>query len=246
MNLSLSGRNVLVTGGAGGIGIEIVRSLVYLDANVIISGSNEQKLKICAEKFDPPLKFVKADLQNMSEIEILADTTLKKFEDKIDILINNAGVTKDNLILRMKENDWMDVININLNSTFILTKNILRSMLKKRYGRIINISSVVGSSGNIGQSNYSASKAGLEGMSKSMALEVASRNITVNCVAPGFIETEMTKDLLDKNSELIKKKIPVGRIGVPNEVASLVCFLASEQASYITGQTIHINGGLYV
>ena len=146
----------------------------------------------------------------------------------------------------MKENDWMDVININLNSTFILTKNILRSMLKKRYGRIINISSVVGSSGNIGQSNYSASKAGLEGMSKSMALEVASRNITVNCVAPGFIETEMTKDLLDKNSELIKKKIPVGRIGFPNEVASLVCFLASEQASYITGQTIHINGGLYI
>ena len=246
MNLSLRGRNVLVTGGAGGIGIEIVRSLVSLDANVIISGSNEKKLKSCAEKFEPALKFIKADLHNMSEIESLADVTLKKFEDKIDILINNAGITKDNLILRMKENDWMDVININLNSTFLLSKNILRSMLKKRYGRIINISSVVGSSGNIGQSNYSASKAGIEGMSKSMALEVASRNITVNCVAPGFIETEMTKDLLNKNSELIKKNIPVGRIGFPNEVASLVCFLASEQASYITGQTIHINGGLYI
>ena len=246
MNLSLRGRNVLVTGGAGGIGIEIVRSLVSLDANVIISGSNEKKLKSFAEKFEPTLKFIKADLQNMSEIESLADVTLKKFEDKIDILIINAGITKDNLILRMKENDWMDVININLNSTFLLSKNILRSMLKKRYGRVINISSVVGSSGNIGQSNYSASKAGIEGMSKSMALEVASRNITVNCVAPGFIETEMTKDLLNKNSELIKKNIPVGRIGFPNEVASLVCFLASEQASYITGQTIHINGGLYI
>ena len=246
MNLSLSGRNVLITGGAGGIGVEIVKSLVSLNANVIISGSNEQKLKSYAEKFNPVLKFVKADLQNTSDIENLVDTSLKKFEDKIDILINNAGITQDNLILRMRDNEWMDVININLNSIFFLSKNILRSMLKKRYGRIINISSVVGSSGNIGQSNYSASKAGLEGMSKSMALEVASRNITVNCVAPGFIETEMTKDLLDKNSELIKKKIPVGRIGFPNEVASLVCFLASEQASYITGQTIHINGGLYI
>ena len=246
MNLSLSGRNVLITGGAGGIGVEIVKSLVSLNANVIISGSNEQKLKSYAEKFNPVLKFVKADLQNTSEIENLVDTSLKKFEDKIDILINNAGITQDNLILRMRDNEWMDVININLNSIFFLSKNILRSMLKKRYGRIINISSVVGSSGNIGQSNYSASKAGLEGMSKSMALEVASRNITVNCVAPGFIETEMTKDLLNKNSELIKNNIPVGRIGLPNEVASLVCFLASEEASYITGQTIHINGGLYI
>ena len=246
MNLSLSGRNVLITGGAGGIGVEIVKSLVSLNANVIISGSNEQKLKSYAEKFNPVLKFVKADLQNISEIENLVDRSLKKFEDKIDILINNAGITQDNLILRMRDNEWMDVININLNSIFFLSKNILRSMLKKRYGRIINISSVVGSSGNIGQSNYSASKAGLEGMSKSMALEVASRNITVNCVAPGFIETEMTKDLLNKNSELIKNNIPVGRIGLPNEVASLVCFLASEEASYITGQTIHINGGLYI
>ena len=154
---------------------------------------------------------------------------------------------RDNLILRMKETEWNEVININLNSTFILTKKvILKSMIKKRFGRIINISSVVGSSGNPGQSNYSASKAGIEGMSKSMAIEFASRNITVNCVAPGFIETEMTRELLDKNAEAIRKNIPLGRVGLPHEVASLVSFLASDQASYITGQTIHINGGLYV
>ncbi len=146
----------------------------------------------------------------------------------------------------MKESEWSEVINLNLSSTFFLTKKILKFMLKNRYGRIINISSVVGSSGNIGQSNYAASKAGVEGMSKSIALEVASRNITVNCVAPGFIDTDMTKDLLTKNGDIIKKNIPMGRVGLTNEVANLVSFLASDQAGYITGQTIHINGGLYV
>ena len=146
----------------------------------------------------------------------------------------------------MKESEWSEVINLNLSSTFFLTKKILKSMIKNRYGRIINISSVVGSSGNIGQSNYAASKAGVEGMSKSLALEVASRNITVNCVAPGFIDTDMTKDLLTKNGDIIKKSIPMGRVGLTNEVANLVSFLASDQAGYITGQTIHINGGLYM
>jgi 3-oxoacyl-[acyl-carrier protein] reductase len=146
----------------------------------------------------------------------------------------------------MKDSEWNDVINLNLNSTFYLTKFFLKYMIKNRYGRIINISSVVGSSGNLGQANYAASKSGIEGMSRSMALEVASRNITINCVAPGFIETEMTKNILSKNEEILKKNIPMGRVGLPDEVASLVSFLASDAAGYITGQTIHINGGLYI
>lgn len=246
MNINLNGKNVLVTGGSGGIGGEIVKNLHTLGANLMISGSNEQKLKKYADQFSPSLKFFVADLKIISNVENLADKTLESFNYKIDILINNAGITRDNLILRMKESEWNEVINVNLNSTFFLTKKILKNMIKNRYGRIINISSVVGSSGNLGQSNYSASKAGIEGMSKSMALEVASRNITVNCVAPGFIETEMTEALLAKNGDVLKKNIPMGRVGLPNEVANLVSFLASDQAAYITGQTIHVNGGLYI
>ncbi|MBF97251.1 MAG: 3-oxoacyl-[acyl-carrier-protein] reductase FabG [Alphaproteobacteria bacterium MarineAlpha9_Bin4] len=246
MNINFSDKNVLVTGGAGGIGAEIVKSLHSLGANILISGSNQLKLKNFANEFNPNLQFVSADLKILKDLENLADSALEKFNNKIDILINNAGVTRDNLTLRMKESEWNEVINLNLNSTFFLTKKILKFMIKNRYGRIINISSVVGSSGNLGQSNYSASKAGIEGMSKSIALEVASRNITVNCVAPGFIETEMTKDLLAKNADNLKKNIPLGRVGLPDEVANLVSFLASDQAGYITGQTIHINGGLYI
>ena len=246
MNINFSDKNVLVTGGAGGIGAEIVKSLHSLGANILISGSNQLKLKNFANEFNPNLQFVSADLKILKDLENLADSALEKFNNKIDILINNAGVTRDNLTLRMKESEWNEVINLNLNSTFFLTKKILKFMIKNRYGRIINISSVVGSSGNLGQSNYSASKAGIEGMSKSIALEVASRNITVNCVAPGFIKTEMTKDLLAKNADNLKKNIPLGRVGLPDEVANLVSFLASDQAGYITGQTIHINGGLYI
>ena len=246
MKISLSGKNVLVTGGAGGIGMEIVKSLSHLNANVMISGSNEQKLQNYSDEFDPPLLFTTADFKKQMDIEKLASEAIEKFDGKIDVLINNAGITRDNLTLRMKDDEWHEVININLNSTFYLTKKILRGMVKNRFGRIINISSVVGSSGNLGQSNYSASKAGIEGMSKSIALEVASRNITVNCVAPGFIETEMTKKILVQNGDLIKKNIPMGRVGLPDEVASIVSFLASDLSSYITGQTIHVNGGLYI
>ena len=246
MKISLKGKNVLVTGGAGGIGKEIVKSLHYLDANVMISGSNNSKLENYSSQFSPPLLYKVADLKSPLDIEKLAKEAIDKFDSKVDILINNAGITRDNLTLRMKEEEWDEVINVNLNSTFSLIKKILRSMVKNRYGRIINISSVVGSSGNLGQSNYSASKAGIEGMSKSIALEVASRNITVNCIAPGFIETEMTKNLLVQSGEIIKKNIPIGRVGLPNEVAGLVSFLASDNASYITGQTIHVNGGLYI
>ena len=246
MKINLNEQNALVTGGAGGIGGEIVKFLHESGANVMISGSNEIKLKSYANRYSPPLTSFKADLKIFSELENLADFTLKNFDNKIDILINNAGITKDNLALRMKDNDWKEVIDLNLNSTFFLTKIILKSMIKNRYGRIINISSVVGTSGNVGQSNYSASKAGIEGMSRSLALEVASRNITINCVAPGFIETDMTKELIINNKDKLQDSIPMGRVGLPSEVAGLVAFLASNQASYITGQTIHINGGLYI
>ncbi|RPH04168.1 MAG: 3-oxoacyl-[acyl-carrier-protein] reductase [Alphaproteobacteria bacterium TMED93] len=246
MNINLEKKNVLVTGGSGGIGSEIVKSIHSLGANILISGSNEQKLENFSNQFNPPLLNYSADLSKKNDIEKLAERTLEKFDNKLDILINNAGITKDNLTLRMKDSEWNDVINLNLNSTFYLTKFFLKYMIKNRYGRIINISSVVGSSGNLGQANYAASKSGIEGMSRSMALEVASRNITINCVAPGFIETEMTKNILSKNEETLIKNIPMGRIGLPDEVASLVSFLASDAAGYITGQTIHINGGLYI
>tara|TARA_B100001989_G_scaffold11075_1_gene7042 strand:+ start:89 stop:829 length:741 start_codon:yes stop_codon:yes gene_type:complete len=246
MNINFKDKNVLVTGAAGGIGSEIVKSMHSLGASIIISGSNEKKLANFSNQFSSPLLYYPADLSKYDDIEQLVNNTLDKFNNKLDILINNAGITKDNLMLRMKDSEWSDVINLNLNSTFYLTKLFLRYMIKNRYGRIINISSVVGSSGNLGQANYSASKAGIEGMSKSIALEVASRNVTINCVAPGFIETEMTKDILAKNEESLKNKIPMGRVGFPDEVASLVSFLASDEAGYITGQTIHINGGLYL
>ena len=246
MNISLKQRNVLVTGGAGGIGAEIVKSMYSLGANVLISGSNEQKLEKLSNNFSNPLLYFAADLSKSDDIERLVDRTLEKFNNKLDILINNAGITRDNLTLRMKDSEWSDVINLNLNSSFYLTKFFLKNMIKNRYGRVINISSVVGSSGNLGQANYAASKAGIEGMSKSIALEVASRNITINCVAPGFIETDMTKNLLSKNEDALKRSIPMGRVGLPNEVANVVSFLASDAAGYITGQTIHVNGGLYI
>lgn len=246
MNISLKQRNVLVTGGAGGIGAEIVKSMYSLGANVLISGSNEQKLEKLSNNFSNPLLYFAADLSKSDDIDRLVDRTLEKFNNKLDILINNAGITRDNLTLRMKESEWSEVINLNLNSSFYLTKFFLKNMIKNRYGRVINISSVVGSSGNLGQANYAASKAGIEGMSKSIALEVASRNITINCVAPGFIETDMTKNLLSKNEDALKRSIPMGRVGLPNEVANVVSFLASDAAGYITGQTIHVNGGLYI
>ena len=246
MNINLKDRNVLVTGGAGGIGAEIVKSMYALGANILISGSNKLKLEKQSNSFSNPLLYFAADLSKRDDIEKLVERTLEKFNNKLDILINNAGITRDNLTLRMKDSEWNDVINLNLNSTFYLTRVFLKNMIKNRFGRVINISSVVGSSGNLGQANYSASKAGIEGMSKSMALEVASRNITINCVAPGFIETDMTKDLLSKNEDSLRKSIPMGRVGSPDEIANVVSFLASDAAGYITGQTIHVNGGLYI
>ena len=244
MNLNLSNKNVLITGGTGGIGKTLVKAMNNEGANLLITGTNEEKLQKFVQNFSGKVDYVACDLSNIKNISNILLSIEKVFDNKVDVLVNNAGITCDNIALRMKEEEWNKVININLNSTFFLTKEIIKLMIKKRYGRVVNISSVVASSGNAGQTNYCASKAGIEAMSRSLALEVAKRGITINCLAPGFIETNMTENILKNNKELILSKIPVDRIGVPADVASMVCFLSSDNASYITGQTIHINGGM--
>ncbi len=244
MNENLDHKNVLITGAAGGIGKAIVNSFDSDQYNLLLAGTNNFRLEAITKELNTDAKYVVCDFSNHKNIENIINKVEESFDNRIDILVNNAGITRDNLAIRMKDEEWLEVINLNLNSTFFLTKEITKRMVKKRYGRIVNISSVVGSSGNIGQANYAASKAGLEGMTKSLALEVSSRGITVNCIAPGFIETAMTKELLEKNKEKILERIPMNKIGSPKDVSSLTKFLASEEASYITGQTFHVNGGM--
>tara|TARA_B100000029_G_C17423119_1_gene905064 strand:- start:177 stop:920 length:744 start_codon:yes stop_codon:yes gene_type:complete len=244
MNENLDHKNVLITGAAGGIGKAIVNSFDSDQYNLLLAGTNNSRLEAITKELNADAKYVVCDFSNHKNIENIINKVEESFDNRIDILVNNAGITRDNLAIRMKDEEWLEVINLNLNSTFFLTKEITKRMLKNRYGRIVNISSVVGSSGNIGQANYAASKAGLEGMTKSLALEVSSRGITVNCIAPGFIETAMTKELLEKNKEKILERIPMNKIGSPKDVSSLTKFLASEEASYITGQTFHVNGGM--
>lgn len=244
MNINLKNKNVLVTGGSGGIGSEIVKSIYSLGANILISGSNEQKLENFSNQFNPPLLNYSADLSKKNDIEKLAERTLEKFDNKLDILINNAGITKDNVFLRMQKDQWDDVINVNLNSNFFLTKLVIKGMIKKRWGRIVNITSAVAKMGNAGQANYVASKSAIEGFSRTLAQEVASRNITINCVAPGFVDTDILSTIEPEKLKDMTKNIPVGRIGTPEDVSNAVFFLSSEESSYITGQVIHVNGGL--
>ena len=241
----LEGKKALITGASGGIGKEIANVLIKHNAQVCISGRNLDELNALKELLGDKCHVVTCDLSKKDEIIEL----IKKTDEvlgHIDILINNAGITKDNIFLRMSESEWEDVLNVNLNSTFSILKLITRGMIKRRYGRIINISSVVGVTGGAGQVNYSASKAGLIGLTKSLSQEVATRNITVNCIAPGFIETPMTEQLDDKRKDVILNSIPMNRIGTPEDLSSAIIFLASQESSYITGQTIHINGGLYM
>ena len=244
MQVKVQNQNILITGATGGIGRSIVKRFDGDNNNLFIIGTNDDKLNALSQELKSSTKYLSCDFNNYKNIKNIITKVNEELDNKIDILINNAGITRDNLTLRMKEEDWNDVINLNLNSTFFLTKEILKFMVKNRFGRIINISSVVGSSGNLGQANYAASKAGLEGMTKSIALEVASRGITVNCIAPGFIETAMTSDILEKNKDKIINNIPIKRIGEPDDISSLTKFLASDKASYITGQTFHVNGGM--
>ena len=235
-------KNALITGATGGIGLAIVEVLSK-KYNLILVARNEKKLDEISSKNNSILKCMKCDLSDVNEIKVLTEKIIK---DKInvDILVNNAGINNDSLFLRMNSDKWEDVIKTNLTSNFHLTNQISKLMIKQRWGRIINITSVVGHTGNLGQANYSASKAGIIGMSKSIALELAKRNITVNCISPGFIESNMTDLLSEDQKESILKKIPLESIGSPYDVAYCVNFLASEESRYITGETIHVNGGL--
>ena len=242
---SLKDKKALITGASGGIGKELARVLVEYDAEVCISGRNVEELNELKESLGDKCHIVPCDLSNKNEISELVSKS-EEVLGQIDILVNNAGITKDNIFLRMSDQEWEDVLNINLNSTFNILKLITKGMVKRKYGRIINISSVVGATGGAGQVNYAASKAGLIGLTKSLSQELATRNITVNCIAPGFIETPMTENLDDNRKDIIISSIPANRIGTPKDLSSAVIFLASQESSYITGQTIHINGGLYM
>ena len=244
MNINLKKKNVLVTGGSGGIGSEIVNSIHSLGANILISGSNEQKLENFSNQFNPPLLNYSADLSKKNDIEKLAERTLEKFDNKLDILINNAGITKDNILPRMKEDEWLDVIQTNLTGSFYTSQRAIKQMMKNKWGRIIFISSVVGISGNQGQSNYAASKAGLIGLAKSISKELGSRNITSNVIAPGYIETDMTSFLDDGNKENIIEQLSIKRIGKPEDISNVVAFLCNDESEYITGQVIPVDGGL--
>ena len=242
--MNLKNKKVLITGATGGIGNSLVEKFHSYEAKIIATGTNEEKLSLIKNKYKT-VKIEKFDISKHNEIENFINKIGEEFENKIDILINNAGVTSDNLSIRMKEEEWKKVIDINLTSTFLLSKNTIKKMLKNKKGKIINITSVVGHTGNIGQANYTASKAGLVAMSKSFALEYGKKNINVNCVSPGFISTEMTNKIEQNYKEILKSRIPLDRFGEPKEVANTVLFLCSNLSDYITGETIHVNGGMY-
>ena len=242
--IDLKNLNIILTGATGVIGNSILDKLISAGANVIATGTNEQKLKIIQDKYKD-LNVVKFNMSDHGNIEQFVEDCSKNFSNKIDVLINNAGITKDNLSLRMKEDEWKKVIDINLTSTFLITKSVLKKMLKLKNGKIINVTSVVGHTGNIGQANYAASKAGIIAMSKSLALEYGKKNITVNCVSPGFILSNMTAQISEEHRELMKSRISLNKFGNPEDVANSIAFLSSELSDYITGETLHVNGGMY-
>jgi 3-oxoacyl-[acyl-carrier protein] reductase len=239
----LAGKTALVTGASGGIGGEIARALHQRGATVTLSGTRREALEALAAELGERAHVVVADLGEPADVEALVPAA-EAAMGSLDILVNNAGLTRDNLFMRMKDAEWDQVIAVNLTAAFRLSRAALKGMMKRRHGRIVSITSVVGATGNPGQGNYAASKAGLTGMTKSLAAEVASRDITVNCVAPGFIETAMTGALNEKQRESILSRVPAGRLGRPGEVAAAVVYLASAEAAYVTGQTLHVNGGM--
>ena len=242
--ISFKNKNILITGASGGIGNALVKKFVALGGNVLGTGTKTEKLDMIKKQY-PNIKIEKFDISEHSRIEEFIDDIVLELGG-LDILINNAGTNVDNLSLRMKDEEWKKVIDINLTSTFLLSKHAIKKMLKNKFGRIVNITSVVGHTGNLGQSNYSASKAGVIGMSKSLAAEYAKKNITINCVSPGFIVSDMTINIAEKFRLYLTSRIPMGKFGTGEDVSNCVAFLSSEQASYITGETIHVNGGLYM
>ena len=242
--INIKNLNILLTGATGAIGGSILDKLYVAGANIIATGTNQEKLDKIKTKYENVI-IKKFDISNHDEIEKFVDECNEKLNNKIDILINNAGITNDNLTIRMKKNEWDNVINLNLTSSFLIAKFVIKKMLKNKNGKIINITSVVGHTGNVGQANYAASKAGLIGMSKSLAQEYGKKNITVNCVSPGFIKSEMTDKISENFKKTLEEKISLERFGSPVDVANAVIFLSSGLSDYITGETIHVNGGMY-
>jgi 3-oxoacyl-[acyl-carrier protein] reductase len=240
----LSGKTALVTGASGGIGGAIAKALHGQGAAVVLSGTRADALKALKAELGSRAHIATCNLSDPASVEALPKAAEAALGAPIDILVNNAGITRDNLFMRMKDDEWDQVIAVNLTAAFRLSRGVLRGMMKKRWGRIVSITSVVGATGNPGQGNYAAAKAGLVGMSKALAAEVASRNITVNCVAPGFVVTPMTDALTEDQKTALFARIPVGRFGQPGDIGAAVAYLASEEAGYVTGQTIHANGGM--
>jgi|TARA_Y200000002_G_scaffold94230_1_gene75996 3-oxoacyl-[acyl-carrier protein] reductase len=243
--IDLENKNIIVTGASGGIGNSIVQKLSDHGANILASGTKEEKLKELKSKFKN-VQIIKFDISESDKIGEFIDNASSKFSGNLDCIINNAGVTQDNLAIRMSLDEWRKVIEINLTSTFLLSKFAIKKMLKNKSGKVINITSIVGHTGNLGQANYTASKAGIVAMSKSLAIEYAKKNININCISPGFIKTNMTEKIDPKFKEIMISKIPSARLGDPEDVANAVLFLASKQSSYINGETLHVNGGLYM
>ena len=243
--MNLENKKIIITGATGGIGNSIVKRLSDAGAKILATGTRIEKLEELKSKFKNT-DILKFDISKADEIEEFIENATKQLGGGLDCLINNAGITQDNLAIRMNIDEWKKVIDINLTSTFLLSKFAVKKMLKNKYGKIINITSVVGHTGNLGQANYTASKAGIVAMSKSLAIEYAKKNININCISPGFIKTEMTDKIDEKFKEAIISKIPSSRLGEPEDVANAVLFLASDQSNYINGETIHVNGGMYM
>ena len=241
----LKNKNIIITGASGGIGNSIVKKLYECGANILASGTKTEKLERLKSNFEN-IKILKFDISDSEKIENFIDDATNVLGGNLDCLVNNAGITKDNLAIRMNLEEWKNVIDINLTSTFLCSKYGIKKMLKNKSGKIINITSVVGHTGNLGQSNYTASKAGIIAMSKSLAIEYAKKNININCISPGFIQTAMTEKIDEKFKEIILSKIPSARLGQPEDIANAVLFLASNQSDYINGETLHVNGGMYM
>ncbi len=242
--INLKNLNIILTGATGIIGNAILDKLVTGGSNVLATGTNEEKLSKIRENYKN-INTLKFDISDHKKIDVFVEKCNEILSNKIDILINNAGITHDNLSLRMKEEEWKKVIDINLTSTFLMSKYVIKKMLKSKNGKIVNVTSVVGHSGNIGQANYAASKAGIVAMSKSLALEYGKKNIKINCVSPGFILSDMTNKISEEHTDLLKSRISLNKFGTPEDVANTIAFLSSDLSNYITGETIHVNGGMY-
>ena len=241
----LKKNNIIVTGATGGIGISIIKKLYDAGANILATGTKNEKLEQLKKNFEN-IKILKFDISQTNNLENFIEDATEQLEGKLDCLVNNAGITQDNLAIRMSLEEWKKVIDINLTSTFLISKFAIKKMLKNKKGKIINITSIVGHTGNLGQANYTASKAGIVAMSKSLAIEYAKKNININCISPGFIKTAMTDKIDEKFKEVIISKIPSARLGEPEDVANAVIFLASSHSDYINGETLHVNGGMYM